>query len=92
MKTERHPVFLERATYHKRRMADAARLLPVLGVILLGLPMLWLARADAATEAALTSHVMGYIFGVWVLLVGLSALLSAHLAAQPDQEDDEKGA
>lgn len=86
------PVFLERRLYRKRRMADAARLLPILGIVLFGVPMLWLPRpgaGDGAGDAtALTSLVIAYIFGIWVLLVALSALLSASLASQEADDDD----
>lgn len=70
------PVFLERRTYRRRRMADAARLLPILGALLLVIPLLWQGNAEAPTR---TTDVMLYIFGVWAVLTGLSALVSRDL-------------
>jgi hypothetical protein len=88
MSTGRHPLFVERATYRKRRMADAARLLPIFGVVLFALPMLWHGEGGAPAR---TSHMMAYIFGVWLLLALLGAGLSAYLASQQrDTEDDEE--
>lgn len=86
MTRDPRPLFVERATYRRRRMADAARLLPIFGIILFALPMLWKGPEGAAV---LTSHVMAYLFGVWLLLVVLGAGLSAYLAIQTrDSEDD----
>ncbi|MBU3259444.1 hypothetical protein KPG71_05390 [Roseovarius sp. PS-C2] len=70
------PVFLERRTYRRRRAADAARLLPFLGVVLIGVPLLW---GDESAEMAKTTRVMLYLFLVWVLLAGLSAIISRNL-------------
>ena len=41
MRRPRQPLFLARATYRRRRLRDAARLLPVVGVFLLAQPLLW---------------------------------------------------
>jgi len=81
------PLFLERATYRKRRMGDAARLLPVLGIVLLALPMLWSSQAG---DGILTTRVMGYIFGVWIMLAVLGAALQAYLAPDDRKADSSK--
>jgi len=86
MRRKRDPLFVERAAYRKRRMADAARLLPIVGVMLFGLPMLW-PGADGAGAA--TTHVMGYIFGIWLLLTLLAAGLSAYLSAHDNTQDED---
>ena len=80
------PAFLERSTYRKRRMADGARLLPILGVILLAVPMLW---GTADSGPVTTTSVMGFVFGVWVLLVTFGALLSRYPTSEPDRDADE---
>jgi len=64
-------VFLERETYRRRRIMDAARLLPILGVALFAVPLLW-PRPDPATPEAETvglSVAVLYVFGVWALLI-----------------------
>jgi len=82
MNDDQRPVFLERHTYRRRRMKDAATLLPLLGAALISIPLLWLGEAR-------TANVMLYLFGVWVLLAVLSALISRHLHTD-DASDAEK--
>ena len=70
------PVFVERRTYRRRRLVDAARLLPVLGVALVCLPLLWISDTGTATS---TTYAMVYFFGLWVALVAAAAFLARHL-------------
>ena len=77
------PVFLARETYRRRRLADAARLMPVLGSVLFVLPLLW--RDDEAS----TATGLIYIFSVWVLLIVLAAILSRRLNRDEAQEAEE---
>lgn len=72
-------VFLEKKTYRRRRMHDAARALPVLGVILLMLPLMWSIDDGTTTSNA---DAMLYVFAVWCLLIILSAVVSR--ALRPD--------
>ncbi len=69
-------VFLERQTYRRRRLMDAARMLPIVGILLWALPLLWRQEPETAVT---TSGAMRYIFGIWVLLVALSLWLSRRL-------------
>jgi hypothetical protein len=69
-------VFLERETYRKRRTMDAARALPVLGVVLVLIP-LFASGSGAGTDGTATALV--YYFGVWLFLIGLAAVLSRRL-------------
>ena len=64
------PVYLARESYRRRRLGDAARLLPVFGLVLLFLPGLLNATATA----------MIYIFVVWAVLIVLVAVLSPRLS------------
>ncbi len=64
------PLFLARDSYRQRRLGDAARLLPVLGVVLLLLPGFITVTVDALI----------YIFSVWALLIVAIGLMSRHLA------------
>jgi hypothetical protein len=87
MRRPRPPLFLARAVYRRRRMRDAARLLPLMGIILLLLPLLW---TRGATEGA--GQDWTYIFGIWALLIVLAAVLAPGLAASDaDGAQDEAG-
>lgn len=61
------PVFFERRTYRRRRLMDAARLLPVMGALLFAVPLLWPRAGEAGALA--TSDAIRYIFIVWALLI-----------------------
>ena len=81
-KTPTEPVFLARDTYRRRRLGDAARLLPLFGLVLLALPGLLSASAAA----------MVYIFVVWAVLIGLVAILSPRLArSEPETGSSRAG-
>ncbi len=63
-------VFLERQSYRRRRLTDAARLLPALGILLYAVPLLWPAAGDTGgAEPMPTSGAILYIFLVWALLI-----------------------
>lgn len=70
----RPPLFLERASYRRRRIMDAARLLPVAGFLLILLPVLW-ARSggDGIAGEAI------YLFLLWGALVLAAAALAGPL-------------
>lgn len=76
--------FVNRRAYRKRRAADAARLLPVLGAALIALPLLW---RDAGSTAA----AMLYLFLVWAGLAALAAILSRWLSDDEEKEEDGAG-
>lgn len=78
-------VFLARASYRRRRLRDAARLLPVVGVLLLLLPMLWVPEA----ELRLTSGDVLYFFGVWLILIGAAAGFAPGLAKGDGVSEEE---
>ncbi|THD82880.1 hypothetical protein E7811_12040 [Aliigemmobacter aestuarii] len=77
MKRPRAPLFLPRRSYRARRMRDAARLLPVAGLFLFFLPMLW---APATTEARDTAPDGIYLFLVWAGLIVIAALMARGLS------------
>ena len=66
-------------------MADAAKMLPILGAILFFLPLLWKDEA----EGARTAGVMVYIFLVWLLLAIMAGVLSFYLRLDDDSSDSE---
>ncbi len=80
MSRQKTPVFLQRASYRQRRLRDAAKLMPVLGGILLALPMAW--SHDPSGEPSNSDRVV-YIFGVWILLIVLTAIFANRMRADP---------
>ncbi|MFT6673850.1 MAG: hypothetical protein ACJAVM_000021 [Sulfitobacter sp.] len=77
-------IFLERRSYRMRRMMDAVRLLPLLGLCLWMVPLLWPVPmpdpvlAEGAISATMSpampptmpmSAALRYIFGIWFALV-----------------------
>lgn len=79
------PLFLARAVYRRRRLRDAGRLLPVLGLLLLVLPGLGQGNTEGAGQTAI------YIFVVWALLIAAAAALAPGLSrteAEADPIDD----
>ncbi len=81
MKSPRAPLFLERQTYRRRRLMDAARILPVLGFVLILLPVLWSGSGDPASGGIGTAAEAVYLFGLWLVLILAAALLSRALRA-----------
>lgn len=71
-------LFLERRTYRQNRLQDAARLLPVLGLVLVFAPVF--IRGDAAEAGApVLSTWLIYYFSVWLGLIMLTAYVSRAL-------------
>ncbi len=83
------PLFLARRSYRRRRMMDAAKMLPVLGAVLVMIPALWL---PATTPEPDTAHGMVYLFGVWFFLVLAAFGLSRGLAPALEAEEKPEGA
>lgn len=79
-------LFLERRTYRKNRLQDAARLLPVLGIILFFGPVFIGGAEDAGTGRA---GWLVYLFVVWLGLIVVTMLVSRALTwnAPPDEGD-----
>ncbi|MCE8547150.1 hypothetical protein KBY25_15090 [Ruegeria pomeroyi] len=65
------PVFLERQSYRRRRLMDAARLLPLMGAALFAVPLLWPSEGAGTVRM---SAAITYVFGVWAILIAVSAL------------------
>lgn len=75
----RPPVFVGRGAYRLRRWRDAARVLPVAGLVLWLVPLVW-TRGEMANSGALL-----YIFGIWVVLIAAAALIGRRV--RPDDDD-----
>jgi len=86
----REPVLLERESYRRRRVRDAARFLPFLGVVLVFFPALWTPEA-AAEEAAGTAQLAFYVFSVWFALIAMAVILSRQLMRTSPPETGADG-
>lgn len=78
--TRRGP-FLERETYRRARLEDAARLLPVLGLFLVISPI-----AVLTTNSGIGGGTGGwllYFFAIWAGLIALAWALGRALTRQP---------
>jgi hypothetical protein len=79
------PIFLQRASYRQRRLRDAARLMPFVGLVLWAIPLSWQTGEEGADVG--TSGLL-YVFGVWVLLILLTAALASRIKGDTRAEDD----
>ncbi len=88
MSREPSPLFVAKRTYRSRRMADAARFLPILGTGLFLLPLLW--KKSSSDDAPMTGtvEVMLYVFLVWVFLIGAAAILSYRIPRSDETGSD----
>jgi hypothetical protein len=81
----RPPVFLPPAGYRRKRVRDAAHLLPLLGTALVLLPLLW--TPSDAEGGVVNSAALLYVFGVWAGLI-LAALGLAQALRPGEGEED----
>jgi hypothetical protein len=86
-------LFLERRTYRQARLQDAARLLPVLGLVLFFGPSF--IRGDAPEGGGTLSGWLIYYFAVWLGLIVVAGFLSRAITrddlAEPEAPDPETG-
>lgn len=82
----RQSLFLERQSYRRRRLADAARLLPFLGAALIALPLLWPDGSSDEAPVPLSSAIY-YIFICWVGLILCSFLFGLAARRMSGRED-----
>ncbi|TCP38048.1 hypothetical protein [Rhodovulum marinum] len=76
----RAPLFLARQGYRRRRLADMARLLPVLGLALFLAPAL-------DSRDGLTAGMLIFLFVAWAGLIVASAVLARRLCRSGAMED-----
>ena len=81
--------FLERHGYLRRRLLEALRLLPFVGLLFLLLPLLWTTGSEDG--AASTARGGIYVFVVWAALIAAAAGFARRInredkldAASPD--------
>ena len=88
MSERRTPLFLERQSYRRRRLIDMIRMLPVIGALLWAIPLLWKSGPDGDVP---TSVAIIYLFGVWLGMVLLSAVLARLLKLAETQSPEKDG-
>lgn len=79
-------VFLERRSYRLHRLQDAARLLPVLGMILFFGPV-FIIEDGTSDEGTGMAAWLVYCFVVWVLLIFVTLLVNRALARNEPRAD-----
>ncbi|MGL5011304.1 MAG: hypothetical protein ACRC6I_15600 [Paracoccaceae bacterium] len=92
MRRPRNQLFLERRSYRRRRLGDAARMLPVFGLILILLPVFWDPGVAGSPRSTTWDGV--YLFVVWAGLIAVAALLSRGLTGRAEgaaRSDDGAG-
>ncbi|WP_211657883.1 hypothetical protein [Paracoccus subflavus] len=57
------PLFLERASFRRRRLGDAARVMPVLALLLVLVPVWWMPERISSAGGAI------WLFGLWAALI-----------------------
>ncbi|SPF76883.1 hypothetical protein ALP8811_01900 [Aliiroseovarius pelagivivens] len=77
MRSPREPLFLARQSYRRRRIEDAARLLPLLGVVLFLLPLM--------VGGAIGNVRLAYVFSAWFGLILSALILARHLGRDAAQ-------
>lgn len=87
MSPRRQHMFVERQTYRRRRLQDAARFLPIVGIVLIMVPLLW--PRGAQSGFAMSSALL-YVFLVWAGLVGTAFLMSLFLRNEQVQDEETR--
>ena len=88
MTAPQQPKFLARSSYRRRRMIDAARVLPLVAGFLFFVPVLW---RPSETPEPDTAHGGIYIFIVWTCLIIAAFCLSRFLQRVGRKQDGAEG-
>ena len=78
----KNAVFLERRGYKRRRLADAARVVPVVGGVLILMPLFW---PETDGERVSTVSAFLYVFGVWALMIAAAAVMAFLLSRREEE-------
>lgn len=80
-------LFLERRGYRQRRIIDAARILPIVGLLLWLVPLIW---PDVGEDGAISaSQATLYVFAIWIALIGVGGFLAWRMSPSEDVSGDE---
>ena len=71
------PQFLDLQSYRRKRLADAAKMIPILGIIVTMFPLPYLFGITHADKNALPLAL--YLFTVWMVLILVAGFLSRKL-------------
>jgi hypothetical protein len=71
------PQFLDAQSYRRKRLMDAARMLPVLGALAVLFPLPFLFLGDSASRSGLA--VALYLFCLWLALIAFALFLARRL-------------
>lgn len=86
LRPNRQGLFLARESYRQRRLRDAARMLPVVGVVCWMLPLLW--RREGDTHGGMAAAV-AFVFVAWLVLIVATALIARRIAPDADPAPDD---
>ncbi len=86
------PVFLERHSYRRRRIMDALRILPMVGMLLWLFPLFWPTGPEGpgAPDPMMLSDAVTYVFAVWLILIGSALALWWALRPGIDAGEDAR--
>lgn len=86
MRGPRSSVFLERQTYRRRRLIDWIKMLPLIGMVLWLVPLLWPTEGEHMVSSA---DAIIYVFAIWFILVLAKAISARALkGAQSSEQND----
>lgn len=80
------PLFLKRQVYRRKRLEDAARVLPSFGAFLFLLPILW--APDETAKAGMASGGV-FLFLAWTVLILITFFLSRKLTSSSKENPEE---
>lgn len=82
-------LFLERRGYMQKRVIDGARLLPIIGLVLFMVPLIWPKATESDVIETSTSTL--YIFAVWFALIVVGGFLAQRINAitEPKPQNDD---
>ncbi|WP_298256723.1 hypothetical protein [uncultured Litoreibacter sp.] len=87
--TSSRSLFLERRVYQHRRLVDAAKMLPILGLFLFVIPALLLGTPYGDGTSGTTSVRLGYFFFVWLSLIATCAVIARGLTGADTPREDK---
>lgn len=68
----KRPVFLARGPYRRRRLRDAARILPFFGAVMFLMPLLWPERGTGRNGLYMLAAWLLLVFAAWFLRIWLA--------------------
>ncbi|RPE71820.1 hypothetical protein EDD53_0950 [Pacificibacter maritimus] len=85
----RTPLYLARASYRRRRLIDAQRLLPIFLFLLYLIPLLW---GDEATNTPVGDGARGYVhvFSVWFGAIVIAGLITRALRREDRRHETDQ--